>query len=43
MDKENYPQVEVERCKYKLKRRKMVDFTAAEVDLNLNDSDNSDD
>ena len=41
-DKKNYPQVYLERCKYKIKRRKSVDFIDAEVDLSSDDSDNLD-
>ena len=33
VDKKNYPQVYLEQCKYKIKRRKPVDFIDAEVDL----------
>ena len=40
VDKKNYPQVYLEQCKYKIKRRKQVDFIDDEVDLS---SDNSDD
>ena len=43
MDKKNYPQVNLEQSKYKIKRRKMVDFIDAEVDLSSIDSDYSDD
>ena len=38
--KKNYPQVYLEQCKYKIKRRKQVDFTDAEVDLSSDNSDN---
>ena len=41
VDKKNYPQVYLEQCKYRIKKRKMVDFIDAEVDLNSNDSDDS--
>ena len=34
VDKKNYPQVYLEKRKYKIKRRKPVDFIDAEVDLN---------
>ena len=30
---ENYPQIYLEQCKYKIKKRKMVDFIDAELDL----------
>ena len=43
VDKKNYPQVYLEQCKYKIKRRKMLGFIDAEVDLSSHDSDNSDD
>ena len=43
VDKKNYPQVYLEQWKYKIKRRKPVDFIDAEVDLCPDDSDNSDD
>ena len=39
VDKKDYPQVYLEQCKYKIKIRKPVDFTDAEVD----DSDDLDD
>ena len=42
VDKKNYPQVYLEQCKYKVKRRKPVDFINAEVDLSSDDSDNLD-
>ena len=32
VDKKNYPQVSLEQCKYKIKRRKPVDFIDTEVD-----------
>ena len=33
IEKKNYPQVYLEQCKYKIKKRKPVDFIDAEVDL----------
>ena len=39
VDKKNYPQVYLEQCKYKIKRRKPADFIDAEVDLSSDDSD----
>ena len=39
IDKKNHPQVYLEQCKYKLKRRKPVDFIDAEVDLSSSDTD----
>ena len=42
IDKKNYPQVYLEQGKYKIKRRKPVDFTDAEVDLSSDDSDDLD-
>ena len=41
-EKKNYSQVYLEQCKYKIKRRKPVDFTDAEVDLSSDDSDDLD-
>ena len=38
-DKKNYPQVYLEQCKYKIKKRKLVDFIDAELDLNSADSE----
>ena len=40
-DKRKYPQVYPEQSKYKIKRRKPVDFIDAEVDLSSDDSDDS--
>ena len=37
--KKNYPQVYLEQCKYKIKKRKPVDFIDGEVDLSSDDSD----
>ena len=42
VDKRNYPQVYLEQCKHKIKRRKPVDFVDAEVDLSSSDSDDLD-
>ena len=42
VDKKNYPQVYLQQCKYKIKRRKPVDFINAEIDLSSSDSDDSD-
>ena len=39
--KKNYPQIYLEQCKYKIKKRKVVDFIDAELDLNSDDSDDS--
>ena len=39
VDKKNYPQFYLEQCKYKIKRRKLVDLIDAEVDLSTGDSD----
>ena len=41
IDKKSYPQVYQEQCKYKEKKRKSVDFIDAELDLDSNDSDDS--
>ena len=38
-EKKNHPQVYLEQCKYKIKRRKPVDFIDAEVDLSSSDTD----
>ena len=43
VDKKNYPQVFLEQCKYKMKKRKLVDFIDDEVDLSSSDSDDLDD
>ena len=43
IEKKNYPQVYLEQCKYKTKKRELVDFIGAEVDLSSDDSDHSDD
>ena len=43
IEKKNYPQAYLEQCKYKIKRRKPVDFIDAEVDLSSDDSDDLDD
>ena len=44
VDKKNYPQVYLEQCKYKIKRKiNLVDFTDAEVHLSLNESNDLDD
>ena len=42
VDKKNYPRVYLEQCKYKIKRRKPVDFTDAEVYFSSDNSDDSD-
>ena len=42
IDKKNYPQVYLEKCKYNIKKKKMVNFREAELDLNSNDSEDSD-
>ena len=39
VDKKNYPQVFLEQCKYKIKKRKPVNFIDAEVYLSSDDSD----
>ena len=39
VENKNYPQVYLEQCKYKLKKRKPVDFIDAEVDLSSSDTD----
>ena len=42
VDNKNYPQVYLEQCKHKIKKRKLVDFIDVEVDLSSNDSDDLD-
>ena len=37
--RKNHLQVYLEQCKYKIKRRKPVDFIDAEVDLSSSDTD----
>ena len=39
VDKTNYPQVYLEQCKYKMRKRKLLDFIDDEVDLSSDDSD----
>ena len=39
----SYPRVYLEQCKYKIKRRKPVDFIDAEVDRSSDSLDDSDD
>ena len=39
VDKKNYPQVYLEQCKYRMRKRKLVDFIDNEVDISLGDSD----
>ena len=41
-DKKNYPQVYLEQCKYKIKKRELVNFIDDEVDLSSDDSDDLD-
>ena len=41
--KKNYPEVYLEQCKYKTKKRKLVSFIDDEVDLSSDDSDDLDD
>ena len=43
VDKKNYLQIYLEQCKYKMKRRKLVDFIDAERNLSSDDSDDLDD
>ena len=42
VDKKNYPQVYLEQCKYKIKKRELVSLIDDEVDLSSNNSDDSD-
>ena len=39
VDKKNHPQVYLEQCKHKMRKRKLVDFIDDEVDLSSDDSD----
>ena len=39
VDKENYPQVYLEQCKYKIKKRELMNFIDDEVDLSSDYSD----
>ena len=43
VDKKNYPQVYLEQCKYKTKKRELVNFIDDEVIFSDNSSDKSDD
>ena len=43
IDKTNYPQVYLEECKYEIKKKKVVRFMDAELDLDYSDDSNSDD
>ena len=43
VDKKNYLEIYLEQCKYKIKRRKLVDFIDAERNLSSDDSDDLDD
>ena len=42
VDKKNFPQVYLEQCKYKKKKRELVSLIDDELDLSLNNSDDSD-
>ena len=46
LENRNYPQVHLEECNYKIKKKKMTRFINVELDLNdsddSNDFDNSD-
>ena len=39
VDNKNYPQVHLEHCKYKMRKRKLLDFIDDELDLSSDDSD----
>ena len=41
-DKKNYPQVYLEQCKYKIKKRELVSFIDGEVNLSSDDLDDLD-
>ena len=38
-DKKNYPQVYLEQCKYKIKKKELVSIIDDEVDISSNESD----
>ena len=42
VDKKNYPQVYLEQCKYKIKKRELISFIDDEINLSSNNSDDSD-
>ena len=42
VDKKSYPQIYLERCKYKIRKRELVSFIDDEVILSSDDSDDSD-
>ena len=37
MEKKNYPQVYIEECKYKIKKKKVTGFIGAELDFDESD------
>ena len=39
IDKKHYPQVYLEQCKYKIRKRELVNFIDDAVDLSPDDSD----
>ena len=41
-NKKNYPQVYLEECKYKIKKKQMSRFISAELDLDLESNSGSD-
>ena len=41
-DKKNYPQIYLEQCKYKIKKRELLSFIDDEVNLMSDDSDDLD-
>ena len=43
VDKKNYPQVYLEQCKCKIKKKELVSLIDDEVNLSSNNSDDSDD
>ena len=43
INKKSYPEVYLEQCKYKIKKKKEVNFTDVELDLSSDASDDSDD
>ena len=41
IDKKSYPQVYLERCKYNIKKIELVDFIDVKLDVNADNSDDS--
>ena len=43
LNQENFPQVYLEQCKYKQKKKKLIDFIDAELQNSSDDDDDDDD